>query len=71
MHAFLLMLYMGEALVSKDMYFRNINDCLYFAERLNDQPLVPNRNAQEETDKFVKYVAVCVPKRVGNNVKLY
>jgi len=70
-HAFMLMLYMGEALVSQDMYFKNINDCLYFAERLNNQPMVPNRNAQEGSDKLVKYVAVCVPKKVGNNVKLY
>jgi len=70
-HAFMLMLYMGEALVSQDMYFKNINDCLYFAERLNNQPMVPNRNAQEESNKLVKYVAVCVPKKVGNNVKLY
>ena len=71
MHAFLLMLYMGEALVSQDMYFKNINDCLYFAEKLNNQPMVPNRNAQEGVDKLVKYVAVCVPKYVGNNIKLY
>ena len=71
MHAFLLMVYMGQALVSKDMYFKNINDCLYFADRLNDQPMVPNRNAQEGSDKLVKYVAVCVPKSVGNNTKLY
>ena len=71
MHAFLLMLYMGEALVSKDMYFKNINDCLYFADRLNNQPMVPNRNALEGADKLVKYVAVCVPKNVGNNIKLY
>jgi len=53
------------------MYFKNINDCLYFADRLNNQPMVPNRNAQEGADKLVKYVAVCVPKNVGNNVKLY
>ena len=71
MHAFLLMVYMGQALVSKDMYFKNINDCLYFAERLNKQPMVPNRNAQEGSDKLVKYIAVCVPKNVGNNIKLY
>ena len=70
-HAFMLMLYMGEALVSQDMYFKNINDCLYFAERLNNQPMVPNRNAQEESNRLVKYVAVCVPKKVRNNVKLY
>ena len=71
MHAFLLMVYMGQALVSKDMYFKNINDCLYFAARLINQPMVPNRNAQEGVDKLVKYVAVCVPKNVGNNVKTY
>ena len=71
MHAFLLMVYMGQALVSKDMYFKNINDCMYFAERLNNQPMVPTRNAQEGVDKVVKYVAVCVPKYVGNNMKLY
>ena len=71
MHPFLLMVYMGQALVSKDMYFKNINDCLYFADRLNNQPMVPNRNAQEGVDKLVKYVAVCVPKNVGNNVKTY
>ena len=71
MHAFLLMVYMGQAFVSKDMYFKNINDCLYFADRLNNQPMVPNRNAQEGVDKLVKYVAVCVPKNVGNNVKTY
>ena len=62
---------MGEALVSKDMYFKNINDCLYFAERLNDQPLVPNRNVLYKLVNSLLCVAVCVPKRVGNNIKLY
>ena len=57
MHAFLLMLYMGEALVSKDMYFRNINDCLYFAERLNDQRSIPQPNGTQK-----KLTAVCFPK---------
>ena len=70
-HAFLLMVYLGEAVVIKDMYFRNINDCLYFAYRLNQQPEVPNRNAQETGNKFVKYTAVCVPKKVGENFKIY
>ena len=70
-HAFLLMVYLGNNVVSKDMYFRNINDCLYFAYRLNQQPEVPNRNVQEGVEKFVKYTAVCVPKSVGNNNKVY
>lgn len=71
MHAFLLMVYMGQALVSQDMYFKNINDCLYFAERLNKQPMVPNRNAENDSDLLVRYTAVCVPKPVGKNTKLY
>ena len=71
MHAFLLMLYLGSAVVSKDMYFKNIDDCLYFAGRLNKQPPVPNRVAQEGVEKFVSYTAVCVPKMVNKNTRVY
>ena len=57
MHAFLLMVYMGQALVSKDMYFRSIDDCLYFAERLSRQHSVPKSNG-----KFEKITTVCLPR---------
>ena len=71
MHVFLLMVYLGNQVVSKDMYFRNINDCLYFAYRLNQQPEVPNRAVREGVEKFSKYTAVCVPKQVGSNQRVY
>jgi uncharacterized protein len=27
--------------INQDQTFRNVNDCLYFAKRLNDQPEIP------------------------------
>jgi len=72
LHVFLLMVYLGEIIVSKDMHFKNMNDCLYFARGLTDQPAVPNANAVEGSDKFVKYVAVCKPVLVNpERVKIY
>ena len=71
MHAFLLMVYLGSRLVSQDMYFRSIDDCKYFAERLNNQPSVPNPVAQEDAPRSISYTAVCVPKRIGKNTKVY
>ena len=71
MHAFLLMVYLGSRLVSQDMYFRSIDDCKYFAERLNNQPSVPNPVAQEDAPRILSYTAVCVPKRVNKNTKVY
>jgi len=71
MHAFLLMVYLGARLVSQDMYFQDIDRCKYFAERLNNQPGVPNPVAQEDAPRIISYTAVCVPKRVNKNTKLY
>ncbi len=71
MHAFLLMVYLGARVVSQDMYFQDIDRCKYFAERLNNQPSVPNRVAQEGVEKFISYTAVCVPKLVNKKTKLY
>lgn len=71
-HVFLLMVYLGEVIVSKDMHFRNINDCLYFAKKLTDQPPVPNANAMDGDSKFVNYVAVCKPIKVNpKTTKVY
>jgi len=44
------------------MYFKNINECLYFARALTDQPAVPN--AKSLDNKFIKYVGVCKPMLV-------
>jgi len=71
MHAFLLMVYLGSRVESQDMYFADIDRCKYFAERLNNQPVVPNRVAQEDAPKFLSYKAICVPKRIGKNTKVY
>ena len=71
-HAFLLTVYLGQQVISKDMYFRNIDDCKYFASRLNQQPPVPNRMAGEDTPKSRSYVAVCEPSLVNpKRVKIY
>ena len=70
-HAFLLMVYLGARAVSQDMYFQDIDRCKYFAERLTNQPSVPNPVAQEDAPRFIKYTAVCVPKRIGKNTKVY
>ena len=37
----------------------------------NNQPPVPNRVAQEDAPKFLSYTAICVPKRIGKNTKVY
>ena len=59
-------------MISKDMYFYNIDSCRYFAERLNKQPAVPNRRAGEDVPKSRSYVAVCEPSLVNpKRVKIY
>jgi hypothetical protein len=71
-HAFLLTVYLGTQIVSNDMYFRNIDDCKYFASRLNQQPAVPNRTAGEDVPKRRSYTAVCEPSLIDpKRVKLY
>jgi len=70
-HAFLLMVYLGTQVISQDMYFRNIDNCLYFSERLNKQPSIPNPTAKEDAPKRLSYTAVCVPKRINDKTKVY
>jgi len=71
MHAFLLMVYLGAKIESQDMYFYDIDRCKYFASRLNNQPSVPNKSAKEDAPKFLTYTAICVPKRIDKNTKVY
>jgi len=71
-HAFLLIVYLGQQMISQDMHFYNIDSCKYFAERLNKQPSVPNRTAGDDVPKTRAYVAVCEPKLVNpKRVKIY
>lgn len=60
-HVFILYVYVGlgeEArLVSSDMAFRSVDDCVYFSQRLH-------RQGQEIT-------AYCLPKLVDKDTKVY
>ena len=66
--AFLLIVYLGDRIISQEIYFRSIDDCKYFASRLSDQPTVPSR---KEDVKRISYTAVCEIKKVRKNTKLH
>ena len=60
---FALITYLGMQKVDTS-YFRNINDCRYFAARINENQRVP----ELKDDKIVpgrKYIAVCQPTKVN------
>ena len=60
-HAFLLFVFLGigedKSLKSNDMYFRSLDDCLYFAQRLHKQ------------GKTI--TAYCLPTIVTKDIKVY
>jgi|TARA_R100000482_G_scaffold25382_1_gene7772 hypothetical protein len=60
-HVFLLFVYVGvgedKRLVSNDMYFRSVDDCVYYAQRLHKQGQ--------------KITAYCLPKLVDKDVRTY
>ena len=60
-HAFLLFVYVGvgdsERLISKDMYFRNLNECVWYAQKLHKQGK--------------KITAYCLPKLVDKDTRVY
>jgi len=60
-HAFLLFVFIGigedKRLVSNDMYFRDLNECTWYAQKLHKQ-------GNEIT-------AYCIPKQVGEDTKVY
>ena len=71
-HVFLLILYLGQQIVSQNMYFQSIDDCKYFAKRLNNQPPVPNRTAGEDVPLTRSYTAVCEIRTVDpKRTKIY
>ena len=55
------MVYVGigedKRIVSKDMYFRDVNECTYFAQVLHKQGN--------------QITAYCLPKLVDENIKVY
>jgi len=60
-HVFLLFVYIGigedERLVSKDMYVRDLNECVWYAQKLHKQGQ--------------KITAYCLPKLVNEDTKVY
>ena len=57
---FALVTYLGINIVDTS-YFRSIDDCMYFAKRINKNVPVPSLEQQ------TKYTAICRPEKV--NVK--
>ena len=53
-HAFLLVVILNGEAVSKDMYFRNVNECVYFAQVLRKQ----------SKDKITSY---CIPVQIDQD----
>jgi uncharacterized beta-barrel protein YwiB (DUF1934 family) len=65
MTVFMLMCYLNDAF-NGGIYFKNINDCLYYSERLSDQNInVPI--------KVEKYECMCklIPSLDNKKVKVY
>jgi hypothetical protein len=60
---FALITYLGTAKIDQT-YFRSIDECLYFANRINS-----NVTIQQDTPR--KYTAVCEPKKVNDKTKVY
>jgi len=60
---FVLVYMIGTLVINQDQTFRDVDDCLYFAKRLNNQPEIPYPNA-----KTKKITAYCkpVPKVMQN-----
>ncbi len=60
-HAFLLFVFLGlgedKRLVSNDLYFRDLNDCVWYAQKLHKQGRT--------------VTAYCLPKMVDKNTKVY
>ena len=54
---FVLIVMLGNDVVHQDLEFYDIDRCRYFSERLNRQPVVPNKNGKAE-----KITAYCQPK---------
>lgn len=68
---FALVTYLGFEIVDTS-FFRSIDDCKYFSERINRQPPVPNTTGGEDIPKTRNYISVCEPRKVNiKNTKVY
>ena len=53
---------MGNDVIHEDLEFYDLNRCRYFSERLNSQPLIPDKNGKSK-----KMTAYCKPLTVTTN----
>lgn len=68
---FALITYLGFQVVDTS-FFRSIDDCKYFATRLNNQPRIPNRSGNDNEPKTKTYISVCEPRKIDTkNNKVY
>ena len=60
-HAFLLFVFLGlgedKRLVRNDLYFKDLNDCVWYAQKLHKQGQI--------------ITTYCLPKMVDENTKVY
>ena len=73
-HVFLLMVYLGvgddRRLISNDMYFRDLNDCNWYAKNISKR--YGNYGYIERMDSRDRVTAYCLPKYIdGNSVRIY
>ena len=62
---FALVTYLGIDKVDTS-YFRSIDDCMYFAERINKNAPVPN------LEQSTRFTAICKPQKVNlKRTKVY
>lgn len=72
LHAFLLLVYLGSGdtrtLTSGDMYFADIDRCLYFADRVSKTH--GNFNYRDYIDPADRIIAYCVPRALPKDAKV-
>ena len=50
---FALVYMIGTVVVNQSQTFDNVNDCLYFARKLNQQPEIPKMTRTERSQRIV------------------
>ena len=62
---FVLIFMIGTKVVDQTQTFANIDNCLYFAERLNKQPVIPQPKREDRASSLA-ITAYCKPIPVKN-----
>ena len=68
-HAFLLIVVLGGEIQSKDMYFRSVTDCNFFASQVTKR--YGNYQHYSRVPSENKATAYCKPVKVSKDKELY